>query len=135
MSRRSGQQRLACQSICTEIKHDTSSMGGIISRTKAMAASRMSPSARWSPHKKSIACRRFFHPRSIGTKCTLVHLPRRTGTLVSLLVLLVNPSFAKIKTFVGDNVDMSVYKTYRWLPPRVLTNTGILEDDPNVAPA
>jgi hypothetical protein len=48
--------------------------------------------------------------------------------------LLLNPSLAKLKTYTGPNIDLNSYKTYRWLPPRVLTNTGIVEDDPNVAP-
>jgi hypothetical protein len=30
---------------------------------------------------------------------------------------------------------MNSYKTYQWLPPRVLTNTGIVENDDKVSPA
>jgi hypothetical protein len=57
------------------------------------------------------------------------------GAALILFVSLLNPCFAKIKTYVGANIDLSTYKTYQWLPPRVLTNTGIVENDPTVAPA
>src|SRR4051812_41200369 len=100
-----------------------------------MAAGSMITSARWSPHQKSAACRRFFYPVPIALRLALVHLLCRNGIRVLLFALLVTPSFAKLKTFNGANVDMSTYKTYQWMPPRVLTKTGIVEDDPNVAPA
>jgi hypothetical protein len=48
---------------------------------------------------------------------------------------LLNPCSAKTKTFVNAKVDLSTYKTYQWLPPRALTNTGIVEDDPTVTPS
>jgi hypothetical protein len=48
---------------------------------------------------------------------------------------LVKPCVAgKVETFTGQNVDFSQYKTYQWLPPRVLAKTGIVEDDPEIAP-
>ena len=36
----------------------------------------------------------------------------------------------KVKTEVGPGADFASYKTFQWLPPRVLTNTGIVEDHP-----
>jgi len=48
---------------------------------------------------------------------------------------LLTPCFAgKVKTFVNENVDFASYKTYQWLPTRVLAKTGIVEDDPAISP-
>jgi hypothetical protein len=57
------------------------------------------------------------------------------GAIFVFISSLLNPCLAKLKTFVNDKIDMSTYKTYQWLPPRVLRNTGIVEDDPTVGPA
>jgi hypothetical protein len=44
---------------------------------------------------------------------------------------LMQPVFAgKVKAFAGENVDFSRYKTYHWLPPRVLTKVGVDENHP-----
>jgi hypothetical protein len=55
---------------------------------------------------------------------------------IACLTLLISgcllpPIFAgKVKAHTGDNVDLSRYKTYQWLPPRVLTKSGVVEDHP-----
>jgi Domain of unknown function (DUF4136) len=50
-------------------------------------------------------------------------------------VLLAAPCFAgKVQTWVGKDADFSRYKTYEWLPVRVLTKTGVVEDDKTAAP-
>jgi hypothetical protein len=35
---------------------------------------------------------------------------------------------------VDKEADFSLYKTYQWLPPKIYTSTGIVEDDPVIAP-
>jgi Domain of unknown function (DUF4136) len=40
----------------------------------------------------------------------------------------------KVQTYTGKEVDFARYKTYQWLPPRVLSKTGIVENDPEIAP-
>ena len=59
------------------------------------------------------------------------------GTAVLLLLFpLVAPSTAgKAKSVVGDHADFARYKTYQWVPVKVLTKTGVVEDDPAVSPA
>jgi hypothetical protein len=39
---------------------------------------------------------------------------------------------ADVRIYLAKGADMSRYKTYQWLPTRVLSKSGILEDDPNV---
>jgi hypothetical protein len=39
-------------------------------------------------------------------------------------------SAGKVKVYPGANVDINGYKTYQWLPPRVLTKVGLVEDHP-----
>jgi len=39
-----------------------------------------------------------------------------------------------VQFFPVKGVDLSVYKTYKMLPTRVLTGSGVLEDDPEVSP-
>ena len=59
----------------------------------------------------------------------------RAGAISLLCGSLLHPCFAgKVKTFVGTHADFSSYKTYEWLPPKVLTKTGVVEDDPVIAP-
>ena len=41
---------------------------------------------------------------------------------------------AKVKAYPAPGVDMTQYKTYQWLPTRVLLNTGLVENDPVVTP-
>jgi len=40
---------------------------------------------------------------------------------------------AIVKTRAAQNVDFSHYRSYEWLPPRVLLNTGLEEEDAVVA--
>jgi hypothetical protein len=45
------------------------------------------------------------------------------------------PCFAgDVQVVVGKDADFSLYKTYEWLPTKVLTKTGIVEDDPTTTP-
>jgi hypothetical protein len=41
----------------------------------------------------------------------------------------------KVKTFSSQEDDVTTYRTYEWLPPRVMTRHGLLEDDDLLAPA
>jgi hypothetical protein len=75
------------------------------------------PSAgRDSPHK-GIALMRTPY-RILGL--TVLVLAGLTGAL----------SAGKVKAYPGTNVDINGYRTYQWLPPRVMTKTGIVEDHP-----
>jgi hypothetical protein len=59
----------------------------------------------------------------------------RAWAVLLLGTTLVAPCLArKLQTFAGTNVDFGSYKTYQWMPPRVLAKTGIVEDDPVIAP-
>jgi len=42
--------------------------------------------------------------------------------------------FGEVKTFVSKDVDFTQYRTYQWLPTRVLTKSGIVENEPTVSP-
>jgi len=56
--------------------------------------------------------------------------------MVLLSATLLTPCFAgKPRTAVGVNIDFSSYKTYHWLPTRILTKAGVVEDDPEIVPA
>jgi hypothetical protein len=67
-----------------------------------------------------------FHPPN-------VHL--RAGTLIFVCLSLLRPCFAgKATSCAQAGVDFSQYKTYQWLPPRMLAKTGLIEDDPVIAP-
>ena len=51
------------------------------------------------------------------------------------LTTLPQPCYAgKAKAQLAPGTDMSRYKTYQWLPTRVLGKTGLVEDDPVVTP-
>jgi hypothetical protein len=57
----------------------------------------------------------------------------------ALLVLIsgwnLQPCYAgKVRVQVPPGIDMSVYKTYQWLPPRILDKVGVVENDPVIAP-
>jgi hypothetical protein len=41
---------------------------------------------------------------------------------------------ASVKVFPSEGVDFGYYKTFEWLPPRVLTNRGLIENEPTVGP-
>src|SRR5262245_48288446 len=43
-------------------------------------------------------------------------------------------SGADLKVAIGPGADFARYKTYQWLPPRVLTKTGVVENDPVLTP-
>jgi len=59
----------------------------------------------------------------------------RAGAALLLGALLPHLCLAgKVKTFVGSNVDFTSYKTYQWLPTKLLAKTGIVEDDPAISP-
>ncbi len=59
-----------------------------------------------------------------------------TILLSILCAAICGPCFGRnVQTATGTNIDMSRYKTYQWLPPKVLTKTGVVENDPVVAPA
>jgi len=55
---------------------------------------------------------------------------------ILLWVFLVAPVLlnAKVKILPSKKHDISKYETYQWLPPRVMTRQGLLEDDPVLAP-
>jgi Domain of unknown function (DUF4136) len=40
----------------------------------------------------------------------------------------------KVKVYVAQGVNFSRYMTYEWLPPRILSKSGIVEGDPDFAP-
>lgn len=49
--------------------------------------------------------------------------------------LLVHPCYAaKVRVDVQPGANLARYKTYQWLPPKVLTKTGVVENDPELAP-
>jgi hypothetical protein len=56
---------------------------------------------------------------------------RRLALTLLASACLMPPAFAaKVKAQTGKNADFSSYKTYQWLPPRVLTKSGIDENHP-----
>ena len=60
----------------------------------------------------------------------------RIGLLTLAGAVLLHPCYAaKVRTQLGANADFARYKTYRWLPPKALTKTGVVENDPVIAPA
>jgi hypothetical protein len=63
---------------------------------------------------------------------------RTVGVLaygLSLLILTSAPADAgDVRTFPITGVDLTAYRTYRLLPPKVLTKTGLHEDEPTVGP-
>jgi hypothetical protein len=60
----------------------------------------------------------------------------RAALLISVLALLCPPDIygGKVRTQVAPGTDMAQYKTYQWLPTRVLKNTGLEENDPVLTP-
>jgi hypothetical protein len=58
--------------------------------------------------------------------------PYRILALTLLVsVCLLPPAFAaKVKTQLAKGVNMANYKTYSWLPPRMLVKTGMDENNP-----
>jgi hypothetical protein len=54
--------------------------------------------------------------------------------LVSIILLVATVSPAEVKVFPSKNYSVATYRTYQWLPIRVFTRQGVLEDDADVAP-
>src|SRR5215203_5463955 len=40
----------------------------------------------------------------------------------------------KARTHLADGADIAQYRTYQWMPTRVLRETGVVEDDPVLTP-
>jgi Domain of unknown function (DUF4136) len=63
---------------------------------------------------------------------------KTVGVLAYGLALLVSTSApadaGDVRTFPAKGIDLTVYRTYRLLPPKVLTKTGLHEDEPTVGP-
>lgn len=63
-----------------------------------------------------------------------MNLARFTSHLIPILLFSGSslvPLFAgKVKVYSSPNADFAHYKTYQWLPPRVLTKTGIDQNNP-----
>lgn len=52
----------------------------------------------------------------------------------AIYLCLVPGAFAgKVQVWQDKSVNFAQYKTYQWLPPKLLTKRGIVEDDPDVA--
>ena len=60
----------------------------------------------------------------------------RFPLLVVLATLsLVPECFAgKVQVWMDKKTDLALYKTYQWLPPKLLGKTGMVENDPEFAP-
>jgi hypothetical protein len=56
------------------------------------------------------------------------------GIVLSMCWLPPSAYAAKVQTWVEKGIDFSQYKTYQWLPPKLLTKTGVVEDDPVLTP-
>jgi hypothetical protein len=41
----------------------------------------------------------------------------------------------KLRVEIGPGADFARYKTYQWLPPKVLTSSGVVENEPVIGPA
>jgi len=63
---------------------------------------------------------------------------RTVGALACGLFFLISTSrpanAGDVRTFPIKGVDLAAYRTYRLLPPKVLTKTGLHEDEPTVGP-
>src|SRR5271157_784928 len=56
---------------------------------------------------------------------------RIPGLVLLISVCLMPPLHAaKIQAFAGKHADFAHYKTYQWLPPRVMTKSGLDENNP-----
>jgi len=63
---------------------------------------------------------------------------RTVGVVAYGLALLISTpapgNAGDVRTFPMNGVDLAAYRTYRLLPPKVLTKTGLHEDEPTVGP-
>ena len=55
-------------------------------------------------------------------------------TLLLFLIAAGSLIAGDVKVFPVPKTDYAAYKTYNWLPPRLLTASGLVEDDPTIAP-
>ena len=63
---------------------------------------------------------------------------RGTSQLLTALIagLLVPVCFAgKVQIWMEKGTNLSQYKTYEWLPPKILGNKGVVENDPEFSNA
>lgn len=60
---------------------------------------------------------------------------QHAGAIVLLCAFMLTPCFAgKPKAFVGKDANFSSYRTYSWLPTKVLGKAGVVENDPAFDP-
>jgi len=52
-----------------------------------------------------------------------------TTALVLIALILPSASWAKVKILKSEKYDISSYKTYHWVPPRLMSRQGELEED------
>ena len=65
-------------------------------------------------------------------------MERRTFAVLLAIAVgpLVERSYAgKVRVEVQPGADFASYKTYEWLPPKVLTSSGVVENHPVLGPA
>ncbi|SPE30255.1 hypothetical protein SBA3_1640012 [Candidatus Sulfopaludibacter sp. SbA3] len=68
-------------------------------------------------------------PHAMIKRCT------RAGAVWLLWATVLAPCYAgKVKTFVDEKVNFANYKTYQWLPTKILAKSGIVENDPILSP-
>ncbi len=59
----------------------------------------------------------------------------RAGILALTLGSLLRPCYGgKLRAEIGPGADFARYKTYQWLPTRVLTSSGVVENHPVLTP-
>ena len=59
---------------------------------------------------------------------------RKTVAVFALLLAVPLLLSAKVKVFPSKKLDVTNYQTYQWMPTRLMTRQGLLEDDPMVTP-
>lgn len=60
----------------------------------------------------------------------------RCPQVLAVIVMAAFPAVAAdVKVYPAKGVNLAAYKTFRMLPPRVLTKSGVQEDEPTVSPA
>ena len=57
-------------------------------------------------------------------------VPRRIGILLSLALFASAVTIAKVKILAPKKSDVTSYKTYQLLPPRIMARWGLVEDHP-----
>jgi len=59
----------------------------------------------------------------------------RLACVLLLLIIAPASTLCEVKVYPSKSDDLTRYKTYQWLPVRVFSkSSGLLEDDPDVAP-